>query len=220
MQRQSVIYAMLCPENAEIKYVGKTSTDLRKRLASHIRRSKKGNNKKDIWLRKLATKPILVILDRCSVEQSSACEREWMDCLSRQFNLLNIAPGGGGNPHTRTNWTPELISLLGKVPDTELAKRIGVDVSTILYRRKLLKIDRVPQKNFVSNLPPSKKKPFSKESIELLGKAPDHEIAKIEKVSKTTVLRRRQEMGIDSYAKQTGNDGKFKIGESHRRWKK
>lgn len=61
-----------------------------------------------------------------------------------------------------------------------------------------------------------KELPF--EIIEQLGTMPDYKLAEKAGVSKRTILRKRQRFGVKSYAEQTGNDGKIKKGEPHRRW--
>lgn len=54
--------------------------------------------------------------------------------------------------------------------------------------------------------------------IDKIGTMPDYKLAEQAGISKYTIARRRRNLGIKSYAEQTGNDGKIKKGEKHRRW--
>ena len=59
---------------------------------------------------------------------------------------------------------------------------------------------------------------FSLEIIARFGTEPDYKLAAEIGVNKTQIARARARHGIKSYAEQTGNSGKIKIGEPHRRW--
>ena len=54
------------------------------------------------------------------------------------------------------------------------------------------------------------RKEFSQEIISKLGTMPDYKLAKIADTNKTTMARIRKNLGIKSYAEETGNDGRFK----------
>lgn len=61
---------------------------------------------------------------------------------------------------------------------------------------------------------------FTEEDLVLLGTMPDYKLAEKLNSNKYTIARIRRERNILSYAKFTGNNGKIKFGEAHRRWKK
>ena len=63
------------------------------------------------------------------------------------------------------------------------------------------------------------RKEFEPKFFEMLGSMPDYKLAEIYKTNKHTVQRHRKRLGIISYAEKTGNNGKIKLGEPHRRWK-
>lgn len=58
-----------------------------------------------------------------------------------------------------------------------------------------------------------------KKITDKLGKMPDYELAFIAGVGKKKIMIERHKRKIPSYAKTTGNDGKIKKGEPHRRWR-
>mgnify|MGYP000929291322 CR=1 FL=1 len=58
------------------------------------------------------------------------------------------------------------------------------------------------------------------EIIDQFGTMPDYKLAEIAGCSKPVIARRRKILGIKSYAEQTGNNGKIKKGDPHRRWEK
>jgi hypothetical protein len=225
MTRQTVIYAWLCPSTGRPVYVGKTSQPLDGRMRSHLREARKGAvTPKHRWLGKTVgcgLMPRVVALDICSPAASPATERRWVRRLSR-FDLLNVATAGAGNPGVgRVEWTPEIDRHLGKVPDSELAAMLGCERKTVSYRRRCLGIPAsFDRKN---NKPPPNnagwnRKELSPDIIALLGFMSDHSLAEKAGVSKTRIMRERQSKGIPSHAAVTGNDGRIKVGEPHRRW--
>ena len=64
------------------------------------------------------------------------------------------------------------------------------------------------------------KKDLPKEILDKLGKEPDYILAKKAGVCKPCIARRRRALNIPSYAESTGNNGKIKLGDPHRRWNK
>ena len=217
------IYAILCPDTGRPMYVGKTSQRLSDRMRAHMYKAKKGQTPKDEWLRSLSYMPKCLALDQCEVSNSGKLERRWVSRLSR-FNLLNAAPAGSGNPGIgRVSWTPEIDSELGRVNDCEIALRLGCDRKTVAHRRLSLGIkacgDRAKNKK-----PPAmggwNKKALAADILLRLGKEPDYLLARRAGVSKPVIRRARIEAGINSYAQSTGNTGRIKEGEPHRRWTK
>ena len=223
--RKVLIYAWICPTTGRPVYVGKTSQTIALRMRSHKRESDKRLTPKAVWLSEVLEKGFsvrVVVLDECSVESSSAIERRWHRRLSDRFDLLNASVAGAGNPGIgRINWTPELLAKLGTVPDSELAAEIGCERKTVSYRRECLKIPAsFDRKN---NSPPPPNGGWNKATvpatiIAALGTMPDYRLAESAGVSKKVIANERRKRGILDYASATGNDGRIKCGEPHRRW--
>lgn len=218
-RRRVIIYAWVCPDTGRPVYVGKTSQTLGTRQRSHRREAtKKSRTPKHLWLRDLLAAgkvPEIVELERCSVEASSFVERVWIRLLDERFELLNLSPGGGGNPGVgRVRWTPELTALLGVIHDPELAALAGCDRGTVAYRRTVLGIAACPDRE----LPPNTVT-LSEDIIARLGSVPDYILAKEIGISKFVISKHRRRLGILPCATSTGQNGTFKSGEPHRRWR-
>ncbi len=226
MNRMSVIYVWLCPDTGAPIYVGKTSQPLSIRMAAHRRAALKGDlSQKYVWLRKCLSEgkePVVIALERVDVKRSAIIERRWVRRFGARFDLANVAVAGAGNPGVgRVVWTPEIDVLLGTVADSVIAKRLGCERKTVSYRRECRGIEAsYDRTNNMS--PPNRggwnRKTLSEDVISLLGTMPNHAIAKIAGVNKTKIAKERNRRGIRSYASSTGNDGRIKLGEPHRRW--
>lgn len=223
--RRALIYAWVCPETGRPVYVGKTSQTIRLRMTAHRRESLKKLTPKSAWLRSTIAKGLsvrVVVLAECSVDMSSAIERRWHRRLSARFDLLNVSVAGAGNPGVgRVDWTPDLLAKLGTVPDSELAAEIGCERKTVSYRRECLNIPAsFDRKN---NSPPPLMGGWNKAVLPAsitaaLGSMPDYKLAELAGVSKKAIANERRSRGILDYAAATGNDGRIKRGEPHRRW--
>lgn len=205
-------------------YVGKTSMQLSARMSSHFRLASKGEGtRKYEWLRKNGGVRVTV-LESVPVNQSSKAERRWVSRISRRFSLLNEATAGSGNPGVgRVKWTDDIIAMLGNVADSDIAKRVGCERKTVCYQRSIRGIPAsMSRANNVRppNMGGWNRKELSPEIIALLGSAPDYIIAEKCGVSKFKIARERSIRGIESYAYKTGNNGRIKLGDEHRRWKK
>jgi len=215
------IYAWICPTSGVPVYVGKTSQPVTNRMFSHSRMAKKlDQSPKYVWLRSNPF-PRIIVLEETSVAASSSIERRWVRRLSR-FRLLNVATAGAGNPGIgRVLWTPAVDARLGTVPDSEIASDLGCDRKTVSYRRKCLGIPAsFDRKN--NSPPPShggwNKKVLPQSVISRLGSIPDYLLANEAGVDKSVIAKTRVAAGIQSYAETTGNNGRIKKGEAHRRW--
>jgi hypothetical protein len=97
------IYGLLDPFESLIRYVGR-SYDPDNRLTGymgHLYEAKIGiQNHKCNWIREVLSKegiPLILILEVCSEDDWSECERKWIKCLrDRGYPLTNIADGGEG----------------------------------------------------------------------------------------------------------------------------
>jgi hypothetical protein len=60
---QSVIYVLKCPRTGEVRYVGKTATELRERLRCHLVDARNGKSEKCNWIRSLVTSGLWPIIE-------------------------------------------------------------------------------------------------------------------------------------------------------------
>ena len=116
-------------------------------------------------------------------------------------------------------------SLDFKIEMIELLKGFG-DLKTQLDAEQTFIDKYLPEGNIAGaySIPPPmgghNKTYFTEEDLGLLGTMPDYKLAKILNTNKYTLARIRRERRIISYAEKTGNNGKIKKGEKHRRWNK
>jgi hypothetical protein len=219
-KRTSIIYAWLCPDTGKPVYVGKTSQTLTLRMNAHRHEAAKGKTAKARWI--AGHVPRIVLLDRCSVSSSAAVERRWQRRLSVRYELLNQKISGCGNPGIgRVKWTDELIAKLGKMSDSDIASQIGCERKTVSYQRECRGI--AASFDRTNNIPPPpmggwNRLTLSQDIIDRLGTEPDYIIGNSAGVCKSVIARMRKRLGIASYAFATGNNGRIRIGEPHRRW--
>lgn len=220
--RKSVIYTWVCGETGRPVYVGKTSMPIITRMRNHQRLAAKGDaTPKYKWLRNSQSVKV-VVLDSVPVSKSACVERRWVRRLSRRFKLLNCATAGSGNPGVgRVDWTPELIAMLGTIADSEIAKIAGCERKTVTYQRDVRGIPAAMDRT--KNTPPPANGGWNKIALPnsimaQLGTMPDYKLAEVAGVNKNKIAIERRSAGIPSYAAATGNNGRIKRGEPHRRW--
>jgi group I intron endonuclease len=101
---QIYIYTLEHPITHEIRYIGKTTQPLNKRLKAHVYESKQKNNHKCNWVYKLITNnltPIIKILDIVTEKEWEFWESYWIEQFKTWgYNLVNQTPGGEGYKHT------------------------------------------------------------------------------------------------------------------------
>lgn len=94
------IYALVEPISNEIKYIGKTKQELRKRLSAHIHESKTSNTKKNTWiqsLKKKGLKPKIEEIDLVLETEWEFWEIYWIAQFKTWgFELKNTDGGGKG----------------------------------------------------------------------------------------------------------------------------
>lgn len=95
------IYVLKDPETLEIRYVGKTVSELKHRLKGHIYRSKLEKNHRAYWIKSILDKglsPLIEEIDSCQWTESQNLEiyyiKKYKDL---NFNLVNSTEGGEGN---------------------------------------------------------------------------------------------------------------------------
>ncbi len=88
------IYALLCPNTYEIRYIGRTKLSLERRLIAHISEDMFHNASKSYWIRCLKEKgllPIITLLEETNDLKDKKIEKIWVQkCLDEKCNLLNI----------------------------------------------------------------------------------------------------------------------------------
>lgn len=105
------IYTLSHPLTGEIRYIGKTVSPLKYRLAGHVSESKKGELKshRNSWIRSLLQqdlKPNIHLLDEISSNDWEWLEQYWISQFKTWgFNLINMTDGGDGNKNQV--WTEE-----------------------------------------------------------------------------------------------------------------
>ncbi len=96
----------------------------------------------------------------------------------------------------KINWTDEMLSKLGTVPDSEIAKKYGISRRSVFNKRKELDIlpaDGVPNRGTpLVNWTP--------ELDALLGTMPDVELAEQLGVNRHVVFKRRVKLGLPRYS--------------------
>ena len=221
MESMAIIYGIFDSLGACV-YVGRTKMTLQQRFISHKAKARRsGSSPFHIWLKNelQSSRNIEAIeLEKCPESLMSKRESFWIKKLSPAKNVAK--PHDGGKKKCDIDWSP-FIHMLGIDYDSEIALLAGVTRKAVSYKRKCLEIPatKKPQRVVISNsIGGWNKKKITKECEEMLGKAPDHEVAGVFGFSKKKIGSERKSRGIKSYAEQSGNDGKIKKDEPHRRW--
>jgi hypothetical protein len=107
--------------------------------------------------------------------------------------LLGIPPlpAAQRSPRRPAFWTRERVALLGKAPDGEVARQLGVTAGMVGYRRHLLGIPAFPAARQSSFWTPGR--------VALLGTATDREVARRLGVTAATVCNRRHALEIRAF---------------------
>jgi group I intron endonuclease len=94
------IYALVEPITLQVKYIGKTRQDLKKRLTAHLCESRNSNTKKNTWLKSLkkkGLKPKIEELDFVLESEWEFWEKYWISQFRTWgFELKNTDDGGKG----------------------------------------------------------------------------------------------------------------------------
>lgn len=102
MEKPVNIYTLRDPITNEIRYIGKTSQSLDKRLCSHCTDFNLNRNVsyKNSWIKRLKTqnkRPIIELLDIVNEEDWQFWEKYWISQFKTWgFNLTNMTLGGDG----------------------------------------------------------------------------------------------------------------------------
>jgi hypothetical protein len=118
-------------------------------------------------------------------------------CVRRKRQLLGITAYGESFSRKSYNafrWTEQRISLLGKEPDTQVARHLRVLAGTVWRKRVQLGIPAFEPKRHIE---------WTKARIALLGKLSDNVLAKRWGVKPETIARKRRELGIAPFLATT-----------------
>jgi hypothetical protein len=92
------IYALLCPSTNRVRYVGKTVSQVGRRVIEHMNASKRTSSiRLHRWLRKVGKPRVIVLQVVASGENWQGAESRWIRRFRmRGFNLCNHTDGGEG----------------------------------------------------------------------------------------------------------------------------
>lgn len=91
------IYTLNDPETGEVRYVGKTSAKLQKRLVQHVHAAKSEKTHRDKWIKSLSSRPTIELIEDVEDGLWEDRERFWISHFRTSGRLTNIADGGGVN---------------------------------------------------------------------------------------------------------------------------
>lgn len=119
-------------------------------------------------------------------------------------------------------WTEEELSLLGKVPDPELASKMGVAKETIQKKRASLGIPSARKSGIISEKQKAHLQKISSSGVWIdwddaaiakLGTAPDIEIARQLGTTNQNVAKKRAKLGIPSHRSAKTSSGQPNLQE-------
>jgi hypothetical protein len=129
---EGLIYALVDPRTpGEIRYVGQTRMDARKRWHAHVCQAGKGKTRSAKWISSLTfagVRPLMVPICRVAVESLGDVERAWISHYrGTGQRLTNITEGGEGHPGPKTPEHQEKISAWhrGRIRSAETRRRIS-----------------------------------------------------------------------------------------------
>lgn len=113
--------------------------------------------------------------------------------VSKTRHDMGIKPFGKPRGELKVNWTKTQLGWLGKKKDTEIARAMGIDPTTVAWKRRILGIEgKRPVKRKSHN--------WKKSEIELLGKITDKEMGDRIGFNRKYVLQKRLTLGKASFA--------------------
>ncbi|MCE2960019.1 MAG: hypothetical protein ACK56K_06150 [Akkermansiaceae bacterium] len=96
-------------------------------------------------------------------------------------------------------WTEEELALLGKHTDKEIARRLKLNAFNVSAKRHLLGIAPFRPKQPNKKPRPNAVK-WTRRNLALLGKIPDEQLCEMMGICRKSVMKKRKELGIESYA--------------------
>lgn len=131
--------------------------------------------------------------------------------IHRRYVMLKRRELGIANPTVAQNesrWTPEIVKLIGRVPDSEIAARLKCDPGTVAeyrYRHdiELTARQRAPRVKWTPSM------------LKRLGTKPDQQLATELGLSPQAVTYRRNKEGIPQYRSGTRTRRRSNTSRSH-----
>lgn len=125
------IYTLNDPDTKEVRYVGKTSQSLKRRLAQHIRETYKVRNYKTNWIKQILFKgklPEIKLLDETN-NNWQELEIYWIAQMKYWgFKLTNMTDGGDGNNNqvfSKETLLKKSLALKGRKRPKEVREKIS-----------------------------------------------------------------------------------------------
>lgn len=211
-QKMFYVYVYTDPRNNLPIYVGKGTGD---RYRSHLSGShNKFLNAKINKIREEGQQPTVEIVYETSDEQSAYDHEEMLIKKYGRYSdggtLCNFSLGTVGN--VKYQFDDKFFSLLGTKNDVMIAEDYGCCPKLVQYYRRSRDIPAYTGYNPRKVPPPDmggwNKITLPDECILLLGTMPDYKLGELYGVTKYVVARVRRELGIESYAASTGNNGR------------
>lgn len=177
-----------------IFYVGRTTSPLARRFSGHKRDAKKGRTRKGKLMQALMKQRLAVEITE--ITQTDTYDKEVVaaieDTLIRTYRanghvLQNESSGNSGcvpGDQQEIQLAPEIESLLGTMPDSDIAKMVPCSQTTIRYKRES------------KGIPAFRKFQWTPDLLDLLGKVSDTVVAEKAGISLTTVGKKRISLGI------------------------
>lgn len=151
-----------------------------------------------------------------AVAKIVGCAREM---VSHKRLSLGIAAWGTAYDNTKYIMPKHIEALLGTMSDDALGRLAGTSGVTIATNRRRLGIPAYSELTGNDGRIKPGERPWNQKDlpqwvIDALGTMPDYKLAEKAGVSKPVIARLRRLKGIESYAKQTGNNGQIKKGDN------
>lgn len=141
------LYVLIDPFTLKIRYIGRTSNSLQKRLIGHISKSKRKQNHKDYWIQSLIRQGYKPIIKQHSIIEgwvhSYKCEQLLINkALNHGFKLLNLKDRGeGGVNNIVTDEQKQKISYTlkegyksGKIKPSRVTKIYTFDLNGLFLK--------------------------------------------------------------------------------------
>lgn len=140
-----IVYCLIDPRNGEVRYVGKSSSGLRRPGRHQTSGGRRGETHNKAWLRQMwddgARVPMILVLEECDSDAQVLSREIVLIALFREagFNLTNITDGGEGvcgyrmPPETRAKISA---SQKGKTRSLETRAKMSARVWTAGSRAK------------------------------------------------------------------------------------
>lgn len=202
MSRVFYVYLYTDPRNNEIIYVGKGTGE---RFLSHIKYGNKINphfNNKLNKIKKAGLDPIINIVHETDNELEAL---EFEEFLIKEIGrscdggtLCNISLGGEGN--SRLNLPEEFYKELGTELDKVLAEKYNIKSATTVSKiRKSLDIEQYRGQGSKLRVGNRNLYVWTEDTISLLGTMKDLDVAEYLGISKSSVRRKRLQLGVPSH---------------------